>query len=172
MCGSNNDKVLVSTSNNIENQITQYSVQIIRDANNLNYLLTWFPTANLLVNGKIRFINQEDISINYNFGIGVLYKKYKQLDTIIGFGFNKIDFAFSESSKWINYFLKNDYYFLKNTVSFNITHITNNSFSLNQLSLYFKRSINTYLDLGCGFRIIGSFNDNSSFFYLVMKYNI
>ena len=126
----------------------------------------------MLVNGKICFINHEDISINYNFGVGILYKKYKQLDTIIGFGFNKTDYVFSENNKWINYFLKNDYYYFKNTFSIDITHIANNLFSLNQLSLYFKRSINTYLDLGCGFRIIGLFNDNSSFFYLGMKYNL
>ena len=51
----------------------------MREAQNSNYIITWFPTTNLLVNGKMCFINQEDISINYNFGIGLLYKNYKQI---------------------------------------------------------------------------------------------
>ena len=144
----------------------------MREAQNSNYIITWFPTTNLLVNGKMCFINQEDISINYSFGIGLLYKNYKQLDTILGFGFNKINYAYSGDSKWISYFLKNDFHYFKNTFSINITHITNNLFSSNQLSLYFKRLINAYLDLGCGFRIIGSFNQNYSSFYFGIKYNL
>ena len=134
---------------NIQNQNSDYSISIISYQNSkLTYSVSWKPSINLIINSKLKFINQPDSKIYHSLSLGLL-ADYR---FIFGLNINAIKYDNQFNNRiWNSYFLVKETKLKSFELSTSFTYHYNENLNLFTISNYIKKHINDFFEVGIGF---------------------